>query len=190
VRERAGAWALRWQPQCDPQVVPVGLDASAVPMHELFGPFRSRADALAALRGLAREHRLCTSLVGLDSAAPCLPPAQCRGACRGHESQAAHMLRLIQALARLRMAPWPFAAAIALVEEDRARTRAELHVLRDWRYVGSTASPADLPALQDLALPPFDVDVYRLLRRALEDRTRLRVIDLSVASGREIAWAF
>jgi DNA polymerase-3 subunit epsilon len=190
VRERAGAWALRWQPQGDPQVVPVGLDASAGPMHELFGPFRSRADALAALRGLAREHHLCTSLVGLDSAAPCPPPAQCRGACQGHESQAAHMLRLIQALARLRMAPWPFSGAVALVEEDRARTRAELHVLRDWRYLGSTASPADLPALQDLALPPFDVDVYRLLRRALEDRTRLRVIDLSVASGREIAWAF
>jgi DNA polymerase-3 subunit epsilon len=190
VREHGAAWALRWQPQGEPQVVPVELDGSAGALHELYGPFRSRADALAALRGLAREHQLCASLLGLASVTPCPPHTQCRGACQGGESKAAHMLRLIQALVRLRMAPWPFPGAVALVEEDRARTRAELHVVRDWRYLGSTISPTDLPALHDSELPSFDVDVYRLVRRALDDATRLRIIDLSEAGSREIAWAF
>jgi DNA polymerase-3 subunit epsilon len=98
------------------------------------------------------------------------------------------MLRLIQALTRLRIPAWPFPAAAALVEEDRARTRAELHVVHQWRYLGSVASPAELPRSSDTALPPFDVDVYRLVRRALDDPARVRVIDLS--RGGAIAWSF
>ena len=102
------------------------------------------------------------------------------------------MLRLIQALVRLRMTAWPFPGAIALVEEDRARTRAELHVVREWRYLGSTGSTAELPALQvtSTELPPFDVDVYRLVRRALDDRGHFRVVDLSSASAPDFDQTF
>jgi DNA polymerase-3 subunit epsilon len=154
----------------------------------VYGPFRSRAEALTALRAIARERELCVGLLGIGDA-PCPPQSRCRRACTGQESGAAHMLRLIEALARLRMAAWPFRGAAALLEEDRGRTRAELHVVRQWRYLGSTSSPAELPILAGAdALPPFDVDVYRLLRRALDDPGRLRIVDLS--NSREIAWAY
>ena len=189
LRDHGSAWALRWQPQAVPQVAPVPLDEHGD--GELFGPFRTRADALAALRGLAREHLLCHTLIGLSAAGTCPPEAACRGACDGRESRAVHMLRMIQALARLRLPAWPFAGAIALVEEDRGRTRAELHLADAWRYLGSAAAPSDLPALQ--AAPNaagFDVDVYRLLRRALESPARIRVIDLSRQRAAEIEWAF
>jgi DNA polymerase-3 subunit epsilon len=189
-REARGAWALRWQPHGEPQVVPVDLDAADLEsMHDLYGPFRSRGDALAALRGLAREHSLCASLVGIGSGGACPPGSGCRGACVGRETKAAHLLRLVQALVRLRMKAWPFAGTVALVEEDRAQTRTDFHVLRDWRYLGSVRSAADLPALPVGVgkPPPFDVDVYRLLRRAVDDGARFRVIHLSDPGGQAAA---
>jgi DNA polymerase-3 subunit epsilon len=184
-REAGGAWVLRWQPRDEPLVTAVDLDALDSPdWRDLFGPFRSRRDALTALRGIAGERELCTSLLGLDGG-PCSPNHRCRGACAGRESRGAHLLRLIEALVRLRMPAWPFQGAIALVEEDRARTRTELHVLREWRYIGSTAAAADLPALgrEAMRLPQFDVDVYRLVRRALDEGERFRVIDLHAVHG-------
>jgi DNA polymerase-3 subunit epsilon len=179
VRESEGACALRWLPHGEPQVavLPVETDGA---LEDVYGPFRSRGDALAALRGLAREHALCATLLGIASVSPCPPESGCRGACAGRESRPAHMLRLVQALARLRMPAWPFAGSIALVEEDSARTRCELHLMRDWRYLGSAASVGELLDVHGhAALPAFDVDVYRLLRRALDDRVRYPVLDLS-----------
>jgi DNA polymerase-3 subunit epsilon len=192
VRDSGGAWALHWQPQLETQVRMVELEAlDPGTLQDLYGPFRCRTDALTALRAIAREHELCASLViGTAAGSVCPPDWRCRGACTGAESRPAHMLRVIHALARLRMAAWPFRSAIALVEEDRARTRAELHLLREWRYLGSAASPVELTLLQrdNAPLPPFDVDVYRLLRRALDDHGRFRVIDLAATD--ETAWAF
>jgi DNA polymerase-3 subunit epsilon len=179
LRASEGACALRWLPQGEPQVEVVTLEEHAG-VHDLYGPFRSRGDALSALRGLAREHALCATLLGIGSVSPCAPESGCKGACTGRESRAAHMLRLVQALVRLRMPAWPFRGSIALVEEDAARTRRELHLLRDWRYLGSAACVADLADTPSPVLPPFDVDVYRLLRRALDDRARYRVLDLSL----------
>jgi DNA polymerase III subunit epsilon len=190
-RVDAGAWALHWLPQGNTQVEAVDLDApDRRAGADLYGPFRSRRDALAALRGIAREYQLCASLLGLGDA-PC-PAGSCRGACSGRETRAAHMLRLIQALSRLRIAPWPFSGPVALVEEDYARTRAELHVVRDWRYVGSTPSPADLPALmaESRCARAFDVDAYRLVRRALDEPRRFRTIDLTRARTEDVEWAY
>lgn len=192
-RQGREAWALRW-PLEAPQGQVGTIDLNAVDSASLgdwYGPFRSRADALSALRGLAREHRLCPTILGLESSSPCSAHAtgSCKGACVGQENRAAHTLRLAHALLRLRMPAWPYRAAVAIVEQDAAHTRAELHVARGWRYLGSARSPAELPELMEdaRALPPFDVDVYRLLKRAFDDARRFDVIDLSVAPLR-IAW--
>jgi DNA polymerase III subunit epsilon len=173
------AWAVHWDPAADAVSV-VDLQAAEAPATDLFGPFRSRGDALAALRGLSREHVLCPQVLGLESGSgACSAHAseQCRGVCAGKESRAAHTLRLAQALARLRLAAWPFPGPVAIVEEDPFSTRRELHVVHDWRYLGSARTAAEA---HDLAAgtrtpPAFDVDIFRVLARALAHPGRYRL---------------
>jgi hypothetical protein len=100
--------------------------------------------------------------------------------CIGAESRAAHTLRLAEALAKLRLPAWPFDGPVAIVEEDAARTRRELHVARDWRYLGTARSLAEAHDLSgERRLPPFDVDVLRILIRALAEPGRYRLQALS-----------
>ena len=180
------AWALRWQPDAPPgaQIALVDLQSpdEIDTAGDLHGPFRSKADALAALRGLAREHCLCPRLIGLESgtgACSAHASGKCRGACAGRESHAAHTLRLVHALLRLRMPVWPYADAIAIQETDPLHTREEFHVASHWRHLGSTRSPSEVPELiqRTACLPAFDVDVFRLLRRCLQEPRRYRIVD-------------
>jgi len=183
-RARNEAWAVHWDPAAD-AVALVDLQAAGGPASDLFGPFRSRRDALAALRGLSREHVLCPQALGLESGSgSCSAHAlqQCHGVCAGKESRAAHTLRLAQALARLRLAAWPFPGPIAIVEEDPLGTRRELHVADDWRYLGSASSPAEARelAVDSRDAPTFDIDIFRVLARALADAGRYRLERLPV----------
>jgi len=187
-RQRKEAWALTvdLDGMAEADVSPVDLqtlDGASAPGN-LYGLFRSKSDAFAALRGLARGNALCLRLVGLESrsgACSAHASGKCRGACVGIESRLAHRLRLIQALHRIRIPEWPHAGPVAILERDFARTRAELHVARDWRYLGSAREPSEVPALIDskVALPAFDIDVFRLLQRCLQDAKRYRLIDPS-----------
>lgn len=183
-RRRAAAqgWSLRWQPGC--QVEVVALDSeSDIASVSLYGVFRCRADAWTALRGVARSQALCGTLVGLETGAgPCsaFASSACRGACVGRETAAQHMMRLASALARLRVRPWPFSGRVALRETDAHRGVSEIHVLDEWRYLGSARTDDELAALlEQRNLPLFDVDQYRLLNRHLADTRRTsELIDL------------
>ncbi len=179
------AWALHWHPDLSggSSVVPVDLNANDTPDLDLFGPFRSRADALAALRGLTREHGLCAVAVGLESpgqACSGVPRNACAGVCEGRETHARHAMRLMQALQRLRLPAWPYPGLVALVEEDSLTGRQELHVLDRWRHLASVANEHELGQWLErrASSPRFDVDVFRLLRRAVErGNHRLRRLD-------------
>ena len=169
------AWALHWRPDLTGgnAVAAVDLNAADAQQSDLFGPFRSRADALGALRGLVREYRLCAVAVGLESpgqACSGLSRDACSGTCMGREAPARHALRLMQALQRLRLPPWPFPGPVALIEEDPLSGRRELHVLDRWRYLESMQDEHELGmSLPGRGPPPrFDVDIFRLLRSALQ----------------------
>jgi len=79
----------------------------------------------------------------------------------------------------MRIPEWPHTGPIAILERDFARTRAELHVARDWCYLGSAREPSEVPALLEHTAPrpTFDIDVFRLLQRCLQDPKRYRLID-------------
>ncbi len=184
-RSRSEAWALHWDPAGE-AVELVDLQATGHRATDLFGPFRSQRDALAALRGLSREHALCPQALGLEpgrGACSAYALNQCHGVCSGKETRAAHTLRLAQALARLRLAAWPFPGPIAIVEEDPLGLRRELHVADDWRYLGSAGEPAQAHELvaETRHLPAFDVDIFRILVRALADSGRYRIERLAAA---------
>lgn len=186
-RARNEAWALHWHPAAEAATL-VDLQAQAFSLADLFGPFRSRHDAAAALRGLSREFALCARVLGLElGSGPCASCAAgpCR-VCAGAESRVAHALRLARALSRLRLPPWPFAGTVAIVEEDPAHTRRELHIARDWCYLGSARTPAEAYELAGARTqPPFDVDVFRTLRRALDEpgRHAIERLDQPSATG-------
>ncbi|HVC11659.1 MAG TPA: exonuclease domain-containing protein [Burkholderiales bacterium] len=167
------------------------LDPALLP--DVRGVFRSRRAALAALRALADEHRLCLQALGLEKAGagkrPCFrfQIGRCAGACAGHESPQAHHARLAHALARLPAITWPYRGAIGVIEEDPGREMTQMHLVHHWCYLGTASSEAELAELlEGSARPRFDLDQYRILARHLGAR-RARVVELGPRAARALA---
>jgi DNA polymerase-3 subunit epsilon len=148
------------EPGRAPRIVPLSAleDGDPVARTGLYGPFGTRASARAALSALGRDHRLCDRALGLWTRdGPCFSRQvrRCDGLCTGHETPAAHHARLLAALEPLRFPDWPFEGRIALVERDPDSGRTDRMVFDRWCAVGAGGPE------------PFEVDLYRLLRRRL-----------------------
>lgn len=135
-----------------------------------YGPFTSKRGARETLRALAAEHALCWRRLGLEKreAGPCFQRQlkRCAGACVGAENGGAHDARLAAALAPLAVPAWPAAGAAVVREHDPARGRTDVHVLRDWCWLGTARDDGELQALVEaLPRPQFDIDVARLLHK-------------------------
>jgi DNA polymerase-3 subunit epsilon len=180
--------AWRWrtdEPASMPQIVS-GRDLDPASFDDLHGLFRSRAAAIEAMRGIATAHGLCPVLLGLEKRkGPCLAHQlkRCRGACIGEESSASHGLRLAQALATLRMRPWPFRGRIGVREAATSGDRTDVIVLDRWCYLGTARSEDELREIQERpARPVFDLDTYRILTRFLaRPHGGSKVIELAAA---------
>jgi DNA polymerase III subunit epsilon len=149
---------------------------------ELHGLFRSRSAAIEALREVAAAHELCPIVLGLEKGrGPCFARQikRCRGACVGQESRLSHALRLAQALARLRMRPWPFKGRIGVRESGAAGE--QLIVLDRWCYLGTVRSEAELLELaEQRSQPVFDIDTFRILTRYFANPGRnCTIVDLA-----------
>lgn len=131
----------------------------------LFGLFSSRHAALEGLRRIADENRLCYGALGLEKLKPgraCFRALlrQCGGVCRGDESVEIHHSRLLASLEGLRVVCWPYPGVVGLVERDG--DDCQIHVIRNWCYLGSVRSAADARQL-DMMAAGFDADGYRIL---------------------------
>jgi excinuclease Cho len=134
----------------------------------LFGLFGSKKAALEMLREVAQTAGLCSAMTGLEKTAPGRPCfahqlSRCRGACVGEESAAQHGARVAAALAPLRVTPWPYPGAVAIVESSHGVRRR--HLVDGWCYLGERkprgrAKPAR-----------FDMDVYQILLKPVLDGT-------------------
>lgn len=135
----------------------------------LYGPFASKREASNALRKIAEAYKLCPTLLGLEKpnkaerACFTFQVQKCKGACIGREPRGQHSARLMSALARLKMPPWPWPGAVGLVERDDFRDMEEIHVLSHWRYLGTARDEAGVYELLDNAVA-FDLDTYKLLK--------------------------
>jgi excinuclease Cho len=143
------------------------LNFATEPM--LYGLFSSRHTALEALRNLADKHSLCYAALGLEKRKPgcaCFRAMlkQCGGVCFGKESEEVHRTRLFTSLEGLRVNCWPYPGAIGLIERDE--TDCQIHVIRNWCYLGSVNNAVDAAALGVVAAG-FDVDGYKILCRPL-----------------------
>ncbi|OIQ86755.1 excinuclease cho [mine drainage metagenome] len=140
---------------------------------DLYGIFASQRKAAEALRSLADACKLCLLQLGLEKPArggttPCFgyQVKKCRGACIGKESHLQHDLRLMEALAKLRLQTWPYAGPVAIRETFVGRE--ELHIVDHWAYLGTAKQAGDVEAiLSAVPRPGFDQETYRLLTRHL-----------------------
>jgi DNA polymerase-3 subunit epsilon len=165
--------AWRWRPE-QAEAPPELVDASELEsdaLRNVYGLFRSRASACEALRALASTHGLCLVMLGLEprsanGACSAYPLNCCRGACTGAESAIRHAMRVVQALSKLRIKPWPYRGRVGLRETDPHTERSELHVVDEWCYLGTGRTEAEVHELKESTRKaPFDLDTYKMLRR-------------------------
>lgn len=131
-----------------------------------YGLFKSAKEAADVLRSLAAEHNLCDALLGLEKLAPGKPCfghqiKRCKGSCVGKEPLAKHTMRLMGALVRLKLQPWPFGGPALIREEEEA------HVVDGWRYLGTAKSEAEIAEMLEAPRPDFDRDTYKILLKAI-----------------------
>ena len=175
VRGRRERELCAWQlyPREDGFFVPRLIRGDEVDLGEadsVFGVFRSAREAKKTLTDVADAYRLCHAVLGIDRVTgkkgqPCFARqlGRCHGACIGKESAEQHNQRLLAALARMQRQPWPFAGAMAVVEEDPVSGSVERHVFDRWRFLGSWRDGE--PVLE--AEPGFELDTYKMLAGCL-----------------------
>jgi len=154
-------------------------------LNDYFGLFRSKRDAMNAIRGIANKNELCGRLLGLESAAagPCFQRTlgRCQGACEGAEDVTRYNLRMQIAFHGLRLKTWPWAGPIALVEHDDTTQRTDCLVVWNWIHIATLHDEQELEGFEPgTDAVTFDLDSYKLLVKALlgPERTRHRVIEL------------
>lgn len=146
---------------------------------ELYGLFASKREAANTLRSLAEAYQLCPAVLGLEKTAragqACFARQlkQCKGACCGKEPIGAHSARLMTALSKLRIKPWPYRGPVGIVEKNAFLDREDIHLIDAWRYLGTAKSQADLDLLlQTTERTPFDLDTYKLLKAQMGKKGR------------------
>lgn len=132
----------------------------------LYGLYASPRKATDAMKALADEHQLCPALLGLEkrrNQAPCFASQvkRCLGACCGKETLAMHESRLLSALQKIALRPWPFEGPVA-IEEGKS-----WHVVDHWAYLGTVDDINEAQSLAQSCQPPFDRDVYLILHKWL-----------------------
>ena len=150
-------------------VAAAGVEAGNLAGH--YGPFTSKRQARETLRHLAAEHRLCWKMLGLEKRVGACFARQirrCAGACIGEESPDAHHARLAAALAPYAIPRWPYRGLAAIRECALFSERTDVHVIRDWCWLGTASDEGELGRLVEAPPKPvFDADICRLLIRTL-----------------------
>ena len=188
-RQAHGAGArFSWLFEADLAPRLVKLDAGVLRAGGAFGTYRSERDARRALEELARAHKWCRKVLGLEPGeGSCLgyQVNLCRGACVGAEPRARHLARVKLGMMRFHLPAWPHAGPV-VVREGRGE-HAELHVFDAWQHwVTVRAHECELP-LSEIARRPasqrreFDYDSFRILTRLLAD-ARFRAQPLPIDS--------
>ncbi len=163
------AWRLEANPNSRPLLTLVrGKDLAPQQFGALYGPYRSKNQALSHLRELADTHGLCLQALGLESGkGRCFghQTGHCKGVCCGEETPERHHLRLQMALAEHKLHVWPYTGKVGLREHNPRTQRTDIHLFEQWCHLATVHSDEELTdalqTRQSQALA-FDLDTYRL----------------------------
>lgn len=144
---------------------------------DLFGLFYSKREANTYLKAIAKKHRLCEALLGLEKRTEgksCFgyQIKQCGGACIGQSPISLHNLQLKTALELFRVQVWPYQGPIAIKEGE------QMHVVDRWCYLGSAISESELEELMHLGDVEFDLDIYKILKKAIQGSFKSQILPL------------
>lgn len=145
----------------------------------LYGLFYSKREAHSYLKAIAKKHRLCEALLGLEKrieGKACFgyQVKQCGGACIGSSPIDLHNLQLKTVLDLFKVQVWPYSGPIAIKEAGH------LHVINQWRYLGTAINEAELYELADSREGEFDLDIYKILKKALAGSFKNQVLTLAL----------
>ncbi|MBV5298147.1 MAG: DNA polymerase III subunit epsilon [Rhodoferax sp.] len=162
------AWRLDANPLSRPLLTLVqGSAFDPAQFGSLYGPYRSKNQALSHLRELADAHGLCLQALGLESGrGRCFAHqiGHCKGVCCGEEAPQRHHLRLQMALVANKLQVWPFAGPVGLREHNLLSGRTDIHIFDQWCHLATVHSDEELAdALQSRPVAlAFDLDTYKL----------------------------
>jgi DNA polymerase-3 subunit epsilon len=159
------AVSIRIDPSAWPAATLVSLADRQRSTDTLFGIYGSASKATNALRKLAATRDVCPHLLGLPANAAhgcgtCSAAGAAVGAACARD-RTRHLLRLLTAIASLRLPSWPYPGPVA-VREGRS-----VHVFDHWQYLGTVRTGVDLQGLLEARGKAFDIDVFRLLQSTL-----------------------
>jgi DNA polymerase-3 subunit epsilon len=143
---------------------------------ECYGVYGSERKARNALSRLAVENHLCHALLGIgeSAASPCMGCAlDERANCASKTPRLRQFTKAVVALAPLRISKWPYDGPIGV------RERADLHILEDWRYLGTAQSEQDIYPILEARREAFDEDTFNFLARTLPRLSKKRIVPIS-----------
>jgi len=127
---------------------------------------------------MAKKYHLCEALLGLEKKVEgksCFgyQVKQCGGACLSLTPISLHNLQLRTALELFKVQVWPYSGAIAIKEGG------EMIVVDKWCYLGTAINQDELYELAESGEAEFDLDIYKILKKALSGSYKKQVIELS-----------
>ena len=122
---------------------------------------------------------LCHSLLGIaedpDAACPACPVETGAADCGRNAARLVHLTRAFSALRELRIPAWPYQGPIGI------RERSDLHIVDQWRYLGTARNDAEIHAALEARASGFDVKIFRLLAKKLGKLPRSRIVCLAAS---------
>jgi len=125
---------------------------------------------------LATKINLCRALLGIkEEAGPlCTGCARDdRPTCASKVQRLRQFTKVVVAMAPLRIAKWPYNGPIGM------RERADLHILDDWRYLGTAQSEQEIYPILEARREEFDEDTYDFISRTLPRLPKKRIVPIA-----------
>jgi DNA polymerase-3 subunit epsilon len=176
-KRRAGKAAYTWRlrPDAYPCVDLIRLP-DRTGGQECHGLFASELKARNTLARIAGEKRLCHALLGIRQA----PDLSCTGCdavsmprCASAPGRLRQLTKAALALAPLRLSSWPYDGPIGV------RERSDLHIIEEWRYLGTAQNEQEIHHILDCRPDAFDEATFAYLSKALPRLPRRRIVKLA-----------
>ncbi len=136
----------------------------------IVGIYKSKRKAKETLYEIAKEHKLCPKLLGIEKGKGRCFYSQlgvCEGACCGTEDSLSYNEKFASAFERTKIRQWPYEGPIMITEEDGERNGIALFV-NHWKLISSVRYFSD-GSKDVVESEGFDIDTYKILVRVLLD---------------------